>query len=647
MSKKNKNNHKESPVLKTCVFHKNKNGKGGIAIDNLTKTSILIHESKENFALDNDEIEVSCYKDKFDDWHGDIVKITKHNTTNLVGTIIQYKTRNLLQVSNPKFGNYVVNLNSVPQNFKSDELFNSVITSYPDLNTPFFTAQIVNSIGTLEEDSAFIAQMIIEANLPIEFSKEAIEQSKKPKDTIPAKETKLRNDLRHLPFVTIDGEDAKDFDDAVYCEFKEDIFTLYVAIADVAYFVTQESPLDIEAYQRGTSVYFPRQVIPMLPERLSNGLCSLNPEQDRLVMCCKIDIDLKGNILKYELSNAIIHSVARLTYNQVQNWIEDINSTPPEIISNITQLHSVFKALLKSRVARGAIDFNSKETYFTFGEDGSVTGIQPRIRLESHRLIEECMLAANVCVADFMIKHNQPCLFRIHEKPSEEKFNGLKAYLNSLAIDFDVSYERLTPTDYANLLSSVKDHQQFPTIEQTVLRSLQLAIYSPDNVGHFGLSYDKYLHFTSPIRRYPDLITHRAIKKILQESSLTYSQPINQIGEQTSFTERRAEELSRKIDSFYKCKYAKSHIGSHFTGDISSVTNFGLFVYIPDLLLDGLVHITELGDDYFIFDEKSQALAGKKSGIVYRIGMQVEVEIVGVDLARLFIDFALYNSSSN
>ncbi|MFN8770233.1 MAG: ribonuclease R [Neisseriaceae bacterium] len=643
---KNKKRFKEKHVFESCIFHKNKNLRGGFAVDNLTKITICINESHENFALNNDEVEVSCYKDKNQEWHGEVTKVVAHHTTNLVGTIIQYKEQYLFQVSNPKFGNYLVKLINVPNDFKHDELFNAVITSYPTFDAPYFTVQIINSIGTVGEDSTFITQMIIEANLPVEFSKTSIEQAEKFNDKILIKEIKNRRDLRTLPFVTIDGEDAKDFDDAVYCDFKDNIFTLYVAIADVAYFVTQESPLDIEAYQRGTSVYFPRQVIPMLPEKLSNGLCSLIPNQDRLAMCCAIDIDTDGNILKFEISNVIINSIARLTYNQVQNWIEDINKAPSEVVANITNLYQAFNALLKSRTNRGAIDFETQEAYFTFGADGSVTGIEPRIRLESHKLIEECMLAANVCVAEFMVKHNQPCLFRIHERPSEEKFNSLKAYLNTLAISFDTKYEQLTPNDYANLLNAVKGHPQFDAIQQTVLRSMQLAIYSPNNIGHFGLSYEKYLHFTSPIRRYPDLLTHRAIKKVLQGIIYEYPQPINQIGEQTSFTERRAEELERKVDSFYKCKYAKTHIGSNFIGNITSVTNFGLFVYIPSLMLDGLVHITELGDDYFIFDDKKQALIGKKSGIQYHTGQEIEIQIVGVDLSKLFIDFALYNPSN-
>ncbi len=644
MSKKKKHTSsqdKQDTLTKHCTYYRNKTGIGGVAIEKDSNISINIKADRENFALDHDEVQVSCRKDGAGNYNGSIINITKHNTTHLIGTIKPHGDKNLLQISNPKFGNYLVFIKDNAGSFEKDELFNTVITAYPSDDMPYFMVQILNSIGKLGEEKAFIAQTIIEANLPTEFSKLALEQASKFKDTVLSKDLKSRTDLRNTPFVTIDGEDAKDFDDAVYCEYADEIYTLYVAIADVAHYVTHESPLDIDAYQRGTSVYFPRQVIPMLPESLSNGLCSLNPHVDRLVMCCKMRVDLEGNIVSYEVFNGVINSAARLTYKQVQSWIDDISKTPQELISNISNLYQVFKTLLKSRAVRGAIDFETEEPYFAFGEDGTVTGIIPRTRLDAHKLIEECMLAANVSIADFMLKHNHQCLFRIHEKPSQEKFNNLKSYLNSLAIPFEVQYEQLTPNDYSLLLTNIHDHEQFPAIQQTVLRSMQLAVYSPNNIGHFGLSYGKYLHFTSPIRRYPDLLTHRALKNILQGKIYAYADPIESMGEQTSSTERRAEDLERKVDSFYKCQYAKTHIGKTFKGTVTSIVNFGLFIYIPDLMLDGLLHVTELGDDYFIFDEKKQVLVGKKTGKQFHNGQELLIEIANVDMTKLFIDFCI------
>jgi ribonuclease R len=648
MSRKSKKKNITNAIA-VCTYTRNKNGNGGIALAKNEKLAIQISENKENFALDGDEIEVSYKSIGSNKVIGEITKIISHNTTNLIGTPFKHRDKVLLRVPSPKFGNYLVYVNTegnCPE-FKETELFNTAIIRYPTNSEPFFEVNMLTSLGLQGEEKAFIAQTIIEANVPTTFSQAVLDQANKYRDKVLPSDLIGRLDLRQLPFVTIDGEDAKDFDDAVYCEHDNSIFTLYVAIADVANYVTDESPLDIEAYERGTSIYFPRQVIPMLPEQLSNGLCSLNPDKERLVICCKIKIDELGNILNYELANAVINSHARLTYRQVQGWIDDTTTIPAELRDNITNLYSIFKSLLLSRSVRGAIDFDTEEAYFDFDSDGEVSGLYPRVRLDSHKLIEECMLAANVCVADFMLKNTHPCLFRIHDKPSEDKFNALKAYLNSMAIEFDISYVSLTPIDYMNLLNSVKNHSQFKVIQQIVLRSLQLAIYSPNNVGHFGLSYKHYLHFTSPIRRYPDLLVHRIIKSILKGKRYQFSHPIEQMGEQTSFTERRAEELGRKVDAFYKCKYAMRHVGSTFTGYVTSVTNFGLFVYMPELMLDGLVHITELGDDYFIFDEVKQMLVGKASGTRFANGQQLKVLIAAVNMSRLYIDLSIPNESGS
>ncbi len=648
MKKNRKKNNKKSVSSTTniCIYYKNKDGMGGVAIDISTQEKFYISHANENFALDKDEVQVLSRLDKMDKngkRSGIIQKITKHNTTNLVGSIQKYKTKYLLNVNNIKFGNYLVIIDSENIEFTRDELYNTVITKYPDQTQQFFEVKLLNAIGKIGEDKTFIEELIIASSIPISFSQAALNQSRAISDEIKTSEIKNRIDLRHLPFVTIDGEDAKDFDDAVYCEIKNDIYHLYVAIADVSHYVTADSPLDIDAFLRGTSVYFPRRVIPMLPEHLSNGLCSLNPNVDRLVMCCQMQIQPNGTITKYEVYNGLIKSKSRLTYTQVQTWIEDNSLIPQTISENISSLYKVFKALLLERNSRGAVDFDTIEPIFLFSEENGhfiVSEIKERIRLEAHRLIEECMLAANVSVANFLAEHNQATLYRVHGKPSIEKFTSLKEYLNSLAIPFDVNYEELKPEDYNKLLEKVKETHKddFQVIQQSILRSMQLAIYSPNNIGHFGLSYKKYLHFTSPIRRYPDLLVHRALKKVIQNMHLSYLQPLEYIGEHASLTERRAEEVERKIDSFYKCQFAKSHIGSDFDGVIITVTSFGLFVYISHLLLDGLIHITELGSDYFIFDEKKQLLIGKNTGIKYKAGQAIKIQIASVDMANLFIN---------
>jgi ribonuclease R len=647
MSKNKKKHNKlkeQNNVTYTGIYYKNKNGMGGVC--KVNDLNIIIKEDKENFALDHDEITVSSYFDKTEKLFGNIIEIKKHNTTNLIGKIIKNKEKFYFQVLNSKFGNYVVIPSNVPTEY-NDELYNAIIKEYPSSNSPNFKVEIINSIGKIGDLDTFIKQLVIEANLPYEFSEKAILDAKKYKDKILVKDLKKRKDLRELNFVTIDGEDAKDFDDAVYCEKYQDNYILYVAIADVAHYVKHESSLDIEAYQRGNSVYFPKYVIPMLPEYLSNGLCSLNPNVDRLVMCARMEIDQKGKLIKSEIFNAIINSKARLTYNIVQEYLDTGKKIEKDLKPYINNLYEVFQALLKSRDMRGAIDFESEEPYFIFNDENIVTEIKPRNRLNAHRLIEECMLIANVTVAEFINDHKHDILYRVHEKPSEAKFNNLKAYLNSLAIDLNVSYETLTPHDYANLLKSVKENKQFNAIQLTALRSLQLAMYSPNNIGHFGLNYIKYLHFTSPIRRYSDLLTHRVLKKILDKESYQFAYPIETIGESVSFTERRAEDLERKVDAFLKCQYAKGHIGKIFKGVITSIVNFGVFVYISELMVDGLLHVAELGEDYFIFDEKSQLLFGKKTGISYKNGQILDIEILNVDMEKCFIDFGIVGKEEN
>ena len=624
-----------------CVYHKHNNGMGGVAIDIKTGAKIQILENAENFALDKDEIMVIEDGERMGIAYGSVKNIVKHHTTHLTGTMQLYKEQLLLKVSNTKFGNYLVKIKSNVDKIDRDSLFNSVIVEYPSDESPFFVVELANTVGKAGEDESYVAHLISEAGLPVEFSSAALTQAENLPDSVSSYDLKNRVDLRKIPFVTIDGPDAKDFDDAVYCELVDGFYKLYVAIADVAHYVSPGSALDKEAYIRSTSVYFPKRVIPMLPEKISNGLCSLNPHVDRLVMCCEMTVSLDGKIVDYKVYNGVIHSAARLTYSKVQSWIEELSLTPPELITNISNLYLVFQSLLHSRELRGAIDFDTVEPMFIFDDTGIVKELQPRVRLEAHRLIEECMLAANVCMADYLIKNRHSGLFRIHAKPSAEKFSALKEYLNSIAVPFDVTYKDLAPHHYASLLKAVRDNLQFPAIQQSVLRSMQLAVYSPNNVGHFGLSYDRYLHFTSPIRRYPDLLVHRAAKGIIEGKEYQYAHDLSSIGDNTSFAERRAEDLERKTVAFYKCQYAKTHVGKEFTGLVTSVVNFGLFVYIPDLMLDGLVHVTELGSDYYVFDEKKQLLIGKKTGVKFASGQELTIEIAGVDMAKLFIDFKL------
>ena len=627
---------------KVCTYHKHKDGMGGVAINQTDNGKYIINDKYEAFAMDGDLVSIVLSgADRYGANTGKIQSILKHNTTNLIGYIEKHKTKNILRVTNGKFGRYLVVVNSKVDIYAHDELVNVVITKYPTNTDPFFSVEIVKSLGRLDDAEGFIQKVLLEGNVPVDFSKQALNQSDTLPDVVCNKEVDRRIDLRHLAFVTIDGEDAKDFDDAVYCEIINGVYHLYVAIADVSHYVTHESALDHEAYNRGTSIYFPRKVIPMLPEKLSNGLCSLNPNVDRLVMCCQMEIDAEGNIIAYKVYNGVINSKARLTYNQVQEWLNELSNTPENLVVNITNLFLTYQLLLKARHKRGAIDFDTVEPYFEFDDTGNVCGLKPRIRVDAHKLIEECMLAANTSVADFLIKNEQPCLFRNHDRPSEEKFSALKEYLNSIGVVFNATQESVTPHDYANLVEQIHELPNTAVIQQNILRSMQLAVYAPKNIGHFGLSYDRYLHFTSPIRRYPDLLVHRACKGVIASKRYSYSYSLENLGEQSSFTERRAEDLGRKVDSFYKCLYAKTHMGNEFDGVVTSVVSFGVFVYLPELMLDGLLHVTELGSDYFIFDENKHFLLGKKTGVRYHIGQMLRVAIFDVDMVKLFIDFKL------
>ena len=628
-----------------CTYQANREGRGGIAIEHETNEQIVINSGNENFAIDGDEIAVlNAGIDKIGKPTGVIKDIIQHKITNLVGRIEQYKDKYYLVSDNPKLGHYPVIIDGLHQEISLDDIYNAVVSSYPSAIQAYFKVKLVSSIGRVGDSEAFVNRVIIEANVPIEFSEETVKQVAKIPEDIHESEMAGRANLRKLAFVTIDGEDARDFDDAVFCERNLDgSFTLSVAIADVAHYVKNGSHLDEDALARGTSIYFPQRVVPMLPEKLSNGLCSLNPNVDRLVMVCHMEVAASGEITEYAVDNAVIHSHYRLTYNQVQKWLDRLESVPRDIEKNITALEAVFFALNNARHKRGAIDFESSEPYFEFDDQGEVSSLKPRQRLGSHKLIEECMLAANVSVADFLATHAHATLYRNHDRPNEKKFSALKSYLDSVAVAFDVTQESVQPRDYAELVERVKPLANTAIIQQTILRSMQLAEYAPKNIGHFGLAYKRYLHFTSPIRRYPDLLVHRACKAVIENKIYAYKHSIEMMAEQCSFTERRAEDLSRKVDAYYKCKYAQKHVGQNYAGIVTSVVGFGLFVTIPELMIDGLVHVTELGGDYFVFDEKRHCLVGKNSGFKYSAGQALEVTIANVDMDKLFIDLELVN----
>ncbi|MEM7465306.1 MAG: ribonuclease R [Pseudomonadota bacterium] len=457
-----------------------------------------------------------------------------------------------------------------------------------------------------------------------------------------------RKDLRELPFVTIDGEDARDFDDAVYCKKRKNGYTLYVAIADVSHYIKMGSALDAEAYNRGTSVYFPSSVIPMLPEELSNGICSLMPSVDRLVLVCEMAFDERGVRKRARFYDAVIHSHARLTYTQVSAWLDgdeaafnelDAENFEPEVIGPLWEIYQHFE---RTRAARGALEVETVEPLFIFNEQRKISAIESRERNDAHKIIEECMIAANVAAAEYLSDSDYAAIYRNHDKPDSEKLEALRQFLVDLGLPAKFS-EPPTAESVASVLTLARERADRVMIETMILRSLKLAVYANENTGHFGLALSSYCHFTSPIRRYPDLVIHRALKNRRRRKRAT---PITladlaETADQCSFTERRAEEASRDVTAWLKCEYMQDKVGEDFNGYVSGVTNFGVFVTLTDIFVEGLVHVTALPQDYYHYDPIRHTLSGEKTRREYRIGDELEVKVLSVSLAERKIDFEL------
>jgi len=486
-------------------------------------------------------------------------------------------------------------------------------------------------------------------DLPYVFPPEVEKQAEKLPNKVLKKDLAGREDIRHLPLVTIDGETARDFDDAVFCEpLGRSGFRLVVAIADVSHYVQSRDALDSEGFNRGNSVYFPRRVIPMLPEALSNGLCSLNPEVDRLSMVCDMRITSTGSIKEYRFYPAVIHSHARLTYNQVWDWLSGAarpDKKQAALMPHLEALDKLFRTLLKARAKRGAIDFGSTETQINFDDQGKIKEIVPVIRNDAHRIIEECMLAANVCASDFLHANKQPALFRVHEGPTAEKLAALRGFLAEFGLDLGGG-DKPHAKDYATLLDRIKDRPDHGLLQTVMLRSLKQAIYSPDNKGHFGLAYEAYTHFTSPIRRYPDLLVHRGIKAVLNGEKLP-AKGLAEIGLHCSMTERRADDATRDVDAWLKTYFMRDRIGDEYNGTVSAVTSFGMFVAIDEIFIEGLVHVSELGQDYFHYDQAKHMMLGERTGKKYRLGDRVRIKVMRADIETSKIDFSLVEQENS
>ncbi len=609
---------------------------------------------------------------------GKVVEVLERGVTRVVGRYQEESGIGMVLPDNARITQQIL----IPPKMKgkavNGQIVTAEITQYPDRRIGA-KGRIVEVLGEHLDPGLEIDIAIRSHGIPYEWPDEVLEEAGALREEPAEEDKKGRVDLRKLPFVTIDGEDARDFDDAVYCEKRRrGGWRLWVAIADVSHYVTVGSALDKEAIERGNSVYFPERVVPMLPEVLSNGLCSLKPKVNRLTMVCEMELSPAGKVTHYRFYEGVIFSHARLTYTEVADMLEDSDSDVrarsrerlrerhANVLPHLETLYDTYLKLAEARRQAGALDFSSTETRIVFGETRKIAEIVPVIRNNAHRLVEECMLAANVCTARFLEDSDLPVLYRIHEGPNPEKLDNLSAFLRELGLVL-TRKDKPEPKDYQRILESVGDRPDAHLIQTMLVRSMLQAVYSPENIGHFGLGFEAYTHFTSPIRRYPDLLVHRALRFLIREGKK--KQQIRQVdgapvltrkeiypyqlkdmqhfGEICSTYERRADAASYDVQDWLKCEYVQDRVGDDFEGTVSSVTGFGLFVTLNDIYVEGLVHITALANDYYKFDPVHQMLVGEHSGTTFHLGDSVRVRVARVDLDDRKIDLQLLDSSGN
>jgi ribonuclease R len=627
---------------------------------------IYLSARQMHFAFDGDEVLVAITgQDRRGRMEGKIVEVVKQSAAAIVGRYQEESGIGFVIPDNQRIQHQILIPPAMKGKAKSGQIVTAIITDYPTRQLGA-KGRISEILGDHLDPGLEIDVAIRSHGIPWQWPEPVLGEAGALEDEPLEADKRHRIDLRQLPFVTIDGEDARDFDDAVYCEKRRGGWRLWVAIADVSHYVRPGSALDEEAANRGNSVYFPEKVVPMLPEALSNGLCSLMPAVDRLAMVCEMELSRVGNITRYHFYEAVIHSHARLTYTQVGEVLE--KGSHPEVdkrrVPDLTRLHGLYKLLRQAREERGAIDFETVETRIIFDEQRKIESIVPVVRNDAHKLIEECMLCANVAAARFFEANGLPILYRVHDGPTEEKLENLRSFLGELGLDLGGG-EQPTPLHYQQLLQQVEGRDDAHVIQVMLLRSLSQAVYQPQNRGHFGLHYPAYAHFTSPIRRYPDLLVHRGIRHMVRSASeaegvlrVEGASPIpgRRIfpydgramavhGEHCSMTERRADDATREVQAWLKCEYLQEHVGDEFDGVIAAVTGFGLFVELVDLYIEGLVHVTALPGDYYHFDAAHQRLTGERSGRSFQLGGKVRVQVARVDLDDRKIDLELIEAA--
>jgi ribonuclease R len=671
-----------SEVVGTVQGHRD--GHGFVVRDD-RQADLYLSQQEMRAVLHHDRVKARIIRyDRKGRPEGRVLEILERKKSPIIGRLLHESGVWLVAPEDKRYGQDILIPKNATANAAAGQVVAIELTEPPSMYSQP-VGRVTEVLGEIDDPGMEIEIAVRKYEVPHRFTPATLAQAASLPDKIRPVDRKQRIDLSDVPLVTIDGEDARDFDDAVYCEpavvgksagrskaSKDEAngWRLIVAIADVSHYVKAGEPIDADAYERATSVYFPRRVIPMLPEKLSNGLCSLNPNEDRLAMVCDMLVTAAGEVHAYQFYPAVICSHARLTYTEVAAVLA--NTRGPEaarrkdLVPHLLHLHEVYRALLKERTVRGAVDFESTETQIVCDENGRIEKIVPRTRTEAHKLIEEAMLAANVCAADFIQLSKHPALFRVHEGPTPEKRTLLQNYLKGLGLGLSVSDDP-KPAEYQVIAGATKDRPDAQQIHTMLLRSMQQAIYTGTNSGHFGLAYEAYAHFTSPIRRYPDLLVHRVIKALLHgkryhlasgaveaapvvrkgtkvvrgASATTEGEQWEAAGVHCSVNERRADEASRDVEAWLKCRYMREHLGEEFGGTVSAVTSFGLFVTLDGLYVEGLVHITELGGEYYRFDEVRQELRGERSGVRYIVGSRVRVQVSRVDLDGRKIDFRM------
>jgi ribonuclease R len=669
------------------VVNGHRDGHGFVVCDDLASDDVYLSPQEMRAVLHGDRVRVRVQRyDRRGRPEGRVLEILDRRRRPIIGRLLLEQGVWVVAPEDKRYGQDILIPKNAVATATAGQIVSVELTEPPSMYSQP-VGRVAEVLGDIDDPGMEIEIAVRKYEVPHRFAPEALAQAASLPDHVRPVDHRHRVDLADVPLVTIDGEDARDFDDAVYCEparaGRGKGWRLIVAIADVSHYVKPGEALDADAFQRATSVYFPRRVIPMLPEKISNGLCSLNPDVERLALVCDMVVTATGVVHAYQFYPAVIRSHARLTYTEVAAILA--NTRGPEavkrrhLVEHLLHLHEVYRVLLKERARRGAVDFETTETQILCDENGRIERIVPRTRNEAHKLIEEAMLAANVCAADFIQRAGHPALFRVHEGPTPEKRLVLHNYLRALGLGLSIGDDP-KPADLQAIAQATKERPDAPQIHTMLLRSMQQAIYTPVNSGHFGLAYEAYTHFTSPIRRYPDLLVHRVIKALLEGKRYRYaggdtstSAPPRRLrapakakpdaqaiqatapeialweaaGVHCSSNERRADEASRDVEAWLKCRYMRERLGEEFAGTVSTAAPFGVFVQLDGLYVEGLVHITELGGEYFRFDEARQELRGERTGIRYAAGTRLRVQVSRVDLDARRIEFRLVRGSDS